>query len=155
MSTGRVVALCATGVLAIAAGIVKPWEGYRADPYLDIVGVRTVCWGHTGGVEDRRYARAECEALLQTDLGKHWTGVAKCVKAPLTDNQAAAVLSLAFNVGDGAVCRSTMVRKINAGAPPAEFCRELFKWVYAGGKKVRGLERRRAAEFKLCMGYPA
>lgn len=154
MSTGRVVALCATGVLALAATIIKPWEGYEPKPYRDIVGVLTVCYGHTGGVEQRTYTRAECDALLQSDMGKHWAGVSRCIVAPIKDNEAAAVLSLAFNVGTTAVCRSTLVRKINAGAPPAEFCRELFKWVYAGGRKVRGLERRRAAEYKLCMGYP-
>lgn len=154
MSTGRVVALCATGVLALAAGIIKPWEGYEPKPYRDIVGVLTVCYGHTGGVEQRTYTRAECDALLQSDMGKHWAGVSRCIVAPIKDNEAAAVLSLAFNVGTSAVCRSTLVKKINAGAPPVEFCRELFKWVYAGGRKVRGLERRRAAEYKLCMGYP-
>lgn len=153
MSAKVIVSAAAAGVLAIAAAFVAPWEGYEPTPYRDIVNVMTVCYGHTGNVEQRTYTKAECDALLQSDLGKHWNGVANCVHRPLKDHEAAAVLSLAFNVGTGAVCGSTMVRKINAGAPPAEFCRELFKWVYAGGHKVRGLERRRAAEFKLCMGY--
>lgn len=153
MSAGRVVALSAAGILALAGGLIATWEGYQPKPYQDIVGVWTVCYGHTGNVAQRTYTRAECEAILQSDLGKHWNGLANCIHRPLKDHEAAAVLSLAFNVGYPTVCRSTMVRKINAGAPPAEFCRELFKWVYAGGKKVRGLENRRRAEFKLCMGY--
>lgn len=153
MTTARLVVLGAAGVLALAATIIKPWEGYEPKPYHDIVGVLTVCYGHTGGVEQRTYTKAECDTLLATDMGEHWAGVSRCITGPLKDHEAAAVLSLAFNVGTSAVCKSTLVRKINAGAPPAEFCRELFKWVYAGGRKVKGLERRRAAEFKLCMGY--
>lgn len=148
-----VVGAAAAGILAIAAAFVAPWEGYEPKPYRDIVNVLTVCYGHTGNVEQRTYTRAECEAILQSDLGKHWNGLANCISRPLKDNEAAAILSLAFNVGYPTVCRSTLVRKVNAGAPPAEFCRELFKWVYAGGRKVRGLENRRRAEFRLCMGY--
>jgi len=153
VSTARVVGLAAAGVLALAAAFIAPWEGYEPKPYQDIVGVWTVCYGHTGNVEQRTYTRAECDALLQSDMGKHLNGISNCIRRPLRDHEAAAVLSLAFNVGYPTVCRSTMVRLINAGAPAAQFCRELFKWVYAGGRKVKGLERRRAAEFKLCMGY--
>lgn len=155
MSVPRIVGLTAAGVLAIAAGLVKPWEGRELVPYRDIVGVWTVCEGITGKavVPGRHYTNAECDKLLDTELGRHYAGVAKCITYPIRDHEMAAVVSWTFNVGVGAACGSTLVRKINAGAPPAEFCRELFKWVYAGGRKVRGLERRRAAEFKLCMGY--
>jgi lysozyme len=152
--SAKVVGVAAAAVLALAGGFVATWEGYEPKPYQDIVGVWTVCYGHTGNVEQRTYTRAECEALLQSDLGKQWNGLSNCIRRPLKDHETAAVLSLAFSVGYPAVCKSTMVRKINAGAAPAEFCRELFKWVYAGGKKVRGLERRRASEFRLCMNYP-
>lgn len=151
--SAKIVGLAAAGVLALAGVTVAKWEGYSAQPYLDIVGVKTVCAGHTGNVQDKTYTRVECDALLQSDLAKHWAEIQPCIRKPLADHQAAAVLSLGFNVGSGAVCRSMMVKKINLGAAPVEYCRELFKWVYAGGKKVRGLENRRKDEYKLCMGW--
>jgi lysozyme len=76
------------------------------------------------------------------------------VKAPLADHEAAAVLSWGYNVGVSAACTSTLVAKINAGAPAKEWCVELKRWVYAGGKKLRGLERRREAEYTMCIGEP-
>lgn len=153
MSAKVVVSVAAAGILAVAATIVAPWEGLRTTPYKDLVGVTTVCYGSTRYVEARDYTVAECKALLQSDLATHWAGVSRCIRRPLKENEGAAVLSLAFNVGVRAVCNSGMVRKINEGRPAAEFCRELFKWVYAGGRKVRGLENRRKAEYKVCMGY--
>ena len=64
--------------------------------------------------------------------------------------QKVAIVSFAFNVGTGAVCSSTMARKANAGADPAEWCAELDRWVLAGGKKLPGLVARRAEERRLC-----
>lgn len=148
----RYIALAAAGVIAAAAAIVAPWEGRELVPYRDLVGVATVCYGHTGNVEDRRYTPAECEALLQSDLADHWRGVSRCIHAPLAEHEAAAVLSWTFNVGVGAACGSTLIRQINAGLPAETWCRQLLRWDYAGGKRVRGLTRRRQAEYQTCIG---
>ena len=151
MSTGRVVALSAAGIIAVAAAVIAPWEGRRLTPYKDIVGIATVCYGHTGNVQARKYTPAECDALLASDIAEHWAGVSKCIARPVTDNQGAAILSLAFNVGVSAVCRSTLIRKLNAGEPASVWCRELLRWNKAGGREVRGLTNRRKAELKLCL----
>lgn len=156
MTAARVVVgVCAAGVLAAGAVIVKPWEGRELHPYRDIVGVATVCYGHTLRVEDRRYTPAECDKLLESDLARHWRSVSACIRKPITQPQSAAILSWAFNVGVGAACGSTLVRQINAGQPAAVWCKQLLRWNRAGGREVRGLTRRRQAEYLVCTGESA
>ena len=74
--------------------------------------------------------------------------VLRLIKVPLTDGQFDALVSFTFNLGSGALQRSTLRRKVNREEHeevPAEFLR----WVWAGGRKLRGLVRRRAAESVL------
>ena len=86
--------------------------------------------------------------MLYVDLLKHAQAL-ECVKRPMSDGQKAAFLSFSFNVGNGAFCSSTLVRKANAGDMPGA-CAELSRWTYAGGKQLLSLIKRRAAERKLC-----
>lgn len=139
-------------VLALSATLVKPWEGYREQPYRDIVGVMTVCYGKTANVQQRTYTRGECEGFLREELNSHLDGVVACVEKPLRENEWAAVLSWTYNVGVHAACHSSLVRKINAGSPQTVWCYDLRKWVYAGGKYSRGLANRREAELAMCLG---
>lgn len=60
-------------------------------------------------------------------------------------------MSFTYNVGEGNLCRSTMVRRINRGELPAA-CAEMDKWVYAKGIKLKGLVKRRAQERAMCEG---
>ncbi len=143
-------ALVAALVIAATALFVQPWEGRRHTPYYDIVGVLTVCDGHTGkDIEQRIYSDAECDAFLKADLAIANSFVRKCITVSLTKNQETALTSAAYNIGPRVVCGSTLQRKANAGQP---FCAELLRWDMAGGKKVKGLTRRRQAEYKLCIG---
>jgi len=137
-------------VLLAAAAIIRPWEGLETDPYEDIVGVWTVCYGQTG-VEMRSYTPDECDAMLRESVARYADAVAKCIHRPLTVNQWAAVTSWAYNVGPAAACNSTLVRQINSGAPASEWCAELLRWNKAGGKVVRGLTNRRRAEYEVCV----
>ena len=151
---GKVIAASAAAILALAATIVRPWEGSSLPVYKDIVGVPTVCYGHTGPdvvVGQPARTPAECEALLTGDLAVAYGHVRRCIVGG-TNYQLAAVTSLAFNVGPRAVCGSTLQHKANAGDWNGA-CAEISRWVYAGGKKVRGLERRRAAERAMCEGW--
>ena len=143
------------GVLAVvlaAAAFVAPWEGLALRPYRDIVGVATVCYGETRGVQNRTYTEAECAALLTQGIGQFYDGITKCIHKPLTQGQAVALTSWAYNVGLNAACGSTLVRQLNAGEPAEVWCRQLLRWDYAGGKRVRGLTRRREAEYRECIG---
>lgn len=140
-------------LLAIATWFVAPREGEKRTVYRDIVGVPTVCFGHTGkDVQVGQPARtaAECKRLLTADLRVAYVHVERCITHPLWPEQAAAFTSLAFNAGPGAVCGSTLQKKANAGQM-AQACGQLMRWVYAGGKRVQGLVNRRQAEYQLCM----
>jgi lysozyme len=86
---------------------------------------------------------------MGASLYAHAIELDKCVKVPLARHEAAAVLSWSFNVGVGAACKSTLMRKLNAGQP---FCAELSKWTYAGGRQLKGLVKRREQERAMCEG---
>lgn len=143
----------AAAVLALCAPVVMYFEGYHPKGYADPVGIPTICYGHTGPevrVHDTRTA-AQCQALLEGDLATAYAGVRSCIKRPLKDYEAAALTSFTFNVGTGALCRSTLARKANAGDMTGA-CAELSKWVYAKKIRLNGLVKRRAAERALCEG---
>ncbi len=136
---------------ALLLSVVPAFEGVRHDPYLDIVGVRTVCFGHTGAdIAARRYGDGECRALLEADLAHHAAPVLGCTpqlrgKPYLT----AAAVSFAYNVGTRAYCGSGVARDFRRGQDRSA-CAGLSQWVYAGGRRVAGLVTRRAAERALC-----
>ncbi|WP_107341075.1 lysozyme [Agrobacterium pusense] len=137
-----------------AAGLshIMQWEGKRLVAYQDVAGIWTIGYGHTtaAGIprvrEGMRISDKEAEDILKTDLRKFEDRVSRLVKVPLSDNQFAVLVSFDFNTG--ALHKSTLLKKLNAGdydAVPAE----LMKWVNAGGKRVQGLVNRRAAEAGL------
>jgi lysozyme len=104
--------------------------------------------------EPRRAGPKTVAGVAFADVGSAARAIDGCIHTPLRANEAAAVLSLAFNAGPAAVCKSTMVRLINEGQPAATWCREFTKWVFAGGRKIKGLVNRRNDEMKLCLGWP-
>ena len=147
---GSALALAGASLLAFVAG----WEGDERVAYADKLAynVPTVCNGHTGPevrVGDV-WTKEQCDAILVKNVTKHGEGLLKCVKVPLNQNQYDALNSWTFNVGVGAACGSTLVKLLNMGKY-TEACRELDKWVYAGGKKIKGLANRRSAERELCL----
>ena len=146
---GAAGALIAAAIAASVA-IIAPWEGRELEPYQDIVGVWTVCYGSTNAPM-RQYTPAECDAMLATEAGHYLREVAKCIHAPVTTNQLAAITSWTYNVGVAAACRSTLIRLLNAGEPAAVWCKQLLRWNRAGGREVRGLTRRRQAEYEVCI----
>ena len=113
----------------------------------------TACTGHTGPElrMGQTYTPAECERMLYADLAKHADDL-DCIKMMMTDNQKAAFLSFAFNVGRANFCGSTLARKANAGDMRGA-CNELTRWVHAGASQtpLPGLVARRKAERELCL----
>lgn len=139
--------------VAIAAPSVMIWEGVRTDAYLDIVGVPTICYGHTAGVDlGDRATFSECQALLDHELLEYVKAVDDCLGVDLKPHQLAALGSWSYNVGINAACTSTLAKKVRSGEPPESWCPEMRRWVYAGGKRVRGLVNRREHEVALCLG---
>jgi len=153
VSKAKIAAGGAAAVLALAAVVVAKWEGVRYPPYRDVVGVWTVCYGHTGPdvVPGRTYSVAECKKLLEIDMAEADSHVRRCIRVPMKPHQEAALVSLVFNVGPRGVCGSTLQRKANGG-DWAGACAELDKWKYAGGRVYRGLVLRRADERAMCEG---
>jgi lysozyme len=145
----RAAAGLGAAVIALAAPVVMYFEGLETKPYVDPVGIPTVCYGETH-VEMRAYTVDECKAMLMDSMAKHGAQIAPCMPEALPDHQKAAALSFGYNVGAGAFCGSTFAKKLKAGDPTA--CAELSRWTYAGGKELPGLVKRRAAERAMCEG---
>lgn len=138
--------------LGAAVPVIQHYEGKRNAAYLDPVDIPTICYGHTGGVKlGQRLSDEQCLELLAEDMLEAAESVTRCVTKPMTDHQRAAFVSFAFNVGGSKFCRSTLARKASAGDINGA-CNELPKWVYAGGKKLPGLVKRRNAEQAVCLG---
>lgn len=143
----------AGGLMALTVSMIAYFEGMETKPYKDVVGVTTVCFGHTGAdiIPTKTYSESECLALLEKDLSKVRKGVDPLIKVDLDNNTRAAIYSFAYNVGTGAFARSTMLKKLNAG-DIAGACNELKRWTYAGGKEWKGLITRREIENAVCLG---
>lgn len=146
-------AIAASAALtALATTTISHWEGRELRAYQDIVKVWTICDGETKGVKAGDVATpAECDAMLARNLKAYEAGLDKCLNASVPGRAKVALLSWAYNVGLAAACRSTLIKKANAGDVRGA-CDELLKWDRAGGKRVRGLARRREAEHELCIG---
>lgn len=138
--------------LAIAAPFIAGWEGKSNDPYRDIVGVQTVCYGETN-VSMRHYSNAECTEMLNDSVAEYRDEVLRCT--PVLQGhpiQLAAATSLAYNIGTGAYCRSTVARRFNSGDFKGA-CEGFKAWNRAGGRVIPGLVNRRNAEYGLCVTY--
>ncbi|ECG5801882.1 lysozyme [Salmonella enterica subsp. enterica serovar Muenchen] len=145
------------GAIAIAAALITGpngndgLEGVRYQPYQDVVGVWTVCYGHTGKdiILGKTYTKAECQALLNKDLALVAARIEPLIKVSIPESERAAFYSFAYNVGTGAFAKSTLLKKLNAG-DQAGACNELKRWTYAGGKQWKGLVTRREIEREVC-----
>lgn len=88
---------------------------------------------------------------LLRDADKFAQAVRRCAPVPMYQYEFNAYVSFTYNVGEGAFCKSTLARKLNAG-DYAGACSELLKWDKVGGNTVRGLTLRRQAEYQECIG---
>lgn len=141
----------ASGVLATAVGVIATWEGRSLVAYVDPVGIPTICEGFTYGVKMGDVATPQrCDQLTAQEAGKALAVVDSSVARTLPDPVRVAMTSFIYNVGSGNYNGSTLLRKLRAGDIRGA-CNELTRWVYAGGRKLRGLERRRAAEREICL----
>jgi lysozyme len=139
--------------------LIKSFESLRLNAYKDPAGIWTVGYGHTGPdvYPELKISKADAERLLAEDLRESEEATQNLVTAPLNDNQFAAVVSFAFNAGNGALKGSTLRKKLNQKDYKAA-ADEFLKWVYTTikGKKVAlpGLARRREQERNLFLSRP-
>lgn len=127
-------------------------------PYLDIAGIPTACDGITSSVKmGQRYTDAQCAALLERELVTHAKGVMACtprLAEPGRDYQRVAAVLLAYNIGVGGYCGSTVARRFNAGEWRAG-CDAFAMWnkarVNGVLRPVAGLSARRGRERTICL----
>lgn len=144
------------GVIA-AAGLfvtIPEDEGTRYTAYRDIVGVWTICQGDTKNVAPGMVETKEgCQRRLEQQLIAHAAPVMKCTPRLAEegrDYQRWAAVSLAYNIGAGAYCRSTVDRRFDAGDWKGG-CDAILMWNKAGGRVIRGLKLRREREREICL----
>ena len=127
-------------------------EGYRGEAYKDAVGVPTVGYGETKGVTMKSKTTPD-RALVQllSSANSHADDIRQCISVPLYQHEFDAYVSLAYNIGATNFCRSTLVKKLNAGDYNGA-CEQIRRWDKAGGKTLTGLTNRRNQEYRMCMG---
>lgn len=152
------VSLVGVTAAAILTFIVPQFEGTVNKGYFDAVGIPTKCSGDTENVViGKIYSDAECRESLNKQLVKKAEGVLKCTPV-LKDKifQLVAAVDFAYNVGLGNYCGSATARRFNAGDFKGA-CRAMNEsdsgkpqWVYANGKILPGLVKRRKQDRQLC-----
>ncbi|ACG60337.1 gp15 putative lysozyme [Iodobacter phage PhiPLPE] len=148
-------------VVAAIAALIMPSEGISLKAYKDPVGIPTICYGETQGVHygDTK-TKEECEAMLYKRIGDYLGPVDKMMPG-LPDNRRIAYTDFAYNVGLGKLTERTKRNgkeiigtsfvDLEKAGKWQESCERLNKYVYAAGKKLNGLVKRRAEEYQICM----
>lgn len=155
---------CGAGV-GLCASFLMLHEGYAPvakHERIDPPGVITWCFGRTN-YDDPTVAagtvftKADCEKLLAEDLPKYAAPVQECIPAfdSLSPKTQAGLVSFAYNLGSGALCKSSVARQINAGNLAAG-CDAMLLYNRVNGRVCDdahcGLGQRRRDERKLCLG---
>lgn len=134
--------------------VLHHFEGFRHDAYLCPAGVWTIGYGNTryeDGSPVRkgdRVTKGRGAELFRNILKGFEDKVSTLVKVDLTQGQFDALVSFAYNVGTGALAKSTLLRKLNSGDYSGA-ADEFLRWNKAGGRVLAGLTRRREAEREL------
>ena len=141
-------ALSASALVGIAVH-----EGYREAAYRPVPGdVPTIGFGTTAGVQmGDRIEPVQALVRKLADVQQFEGALKQCVRVPLHQHEYDAFLSLAYNIGSGGFCGSTLVRRLNAG-DYAGACAEILRWDRFRGEPLRGLTLRRQAENRQCLG---
>lgn len=132
------------------ATFIARFEGFKPAVYRCPAGFPTIGYGHKlqSGESFSQITESAALDLLMQDATQEAAPVARALTVPLTQFQADAVISLAFNAGGGSIRRSTLLRYLNQGYFN-DAAEQFLRWTKAGGKTSRGLVRRRKAEREL------
>lgn len=131
-------------------------EAFRGKAYNDGVGVQTIGFGTTAGVKKGDTITVERALIrLGQDVGTFEREMKRCLgDVALYQHEWDAYVSLTYNIGYGAFCRSSVVRKLKQSPPDYKgACESILLFNKAGGKVWPGLVKRRQDEYRRCMGY--
>lgn len=132
-----------------AIDLIKQFEGLRLTAYKCPAGIPTIGYGHTYNVRmGQTISNIQADLFLDHDFEDAEREVLEVVTVPLSPQQLGALSSFVFNLGIGKFIGSTMYHKLQAGDYVGA-SNEFDKWVFAAGKKLNGLDARRAAEKEL------
>lgn len=134
--------------------LIKQFEGFKPEPYMCAGGYLTIGYGHKILPSDRykKITEEKATIILKKDLLPAERSVIKYITNYLSDDQFVALVSFTFNLGASALQRSSLRQKINYGLYE-DAAKEFIKWIYAGGKKLPGLVKRRKTEKELFLSY--
>lgn len=129
--------------------LIKQFEGLRLEAYLCPAGIWTIGYGHTSGVSPNSFITIqEADEHLHRDIAAIEMQLNK-LNLSLRQCQWDAIVSFVFNVGIGNFKASTLLAKIRINPDDNSIIDEFLRWVYANGKVMRGLQKRRLTEMKL------
>ena len=133
--------------------LIKHFEGCVLDAYKCPAGVWTIGYGHTKDVQPGdSWSEDHANHMLEVELEEYENYVSTAVTVPLSQNQFDALVSWVYNLGNGNLTSSTMLKVLNSGdydGVPAQ----IKRWNKAGGKVLEGLNRRRQAEADMFVGH--
>ena len=141
--------------MKIAIDIIKKFEGCKLVSYQCSAKVWTIGYGSTfyeNGAKVQigdTITQHRAESLLLITANKFAVEVRKLVKSNINEKQMAALISFAFNLGMGALSKSSLLKLVNSNPSSKQIRNEFMKWINAGGKPLNGLIRRRKAEADL------
>lgn len=129
--------------------LIKQFEGLRLEAYLCLAGIWTIGYGHTSGVSPNSFITIqEADEYLHRDVAAIEMQLNK-LNLSLRQCQWDAIVSFVFNIGIGNFKASTLLAKIRINPDDNSIIDEFLRWVYANGKVMRGLQKRRLTEMKL------
>jgi lysozyme len=134
---------------------ISSFEGFYQVPYWDFTGY-SVGYGSQYNWDAKRPViktdivdKATAKRWLINDAMEDYQVVQSLIKVPVTDNQLIALSSLSYNIGINAFKNSTLFKLLNSGANKNDVAKQFDRWIYAGGKVLDGLVKRRNAEKQL------
>lgn len=140
----------------IGLKIIKNHEAFRGEPYLCPAGVPTIGYGATYypngmivNLNDPKITEVKATKFLKLMIQRYESGVSRYVKTELNQNQFDALVSFSYNVGLGALKRSTLLKLVNKNPNDPEIFQQFLRWNRANGKILNGLKKRRLEEATL------
>jgi len=140
-----------TTISQAGANFIKSFEGFAAYIYICLGGYKSIGYGHAlrvGEIFKEPMNKIEGDVLIKKDIRVYEYAVTRYIKVPLSQGQRDALISFTFNLGAGALQRSTLRMKLNRGEYESA-ADEFPRWCRAGGRIVKGLLRRRRAEREI------
>jgi len=144
----------------VGISLIKRFEGFRSSPYRCPADVPTIGYGTTiypdgrpVRLSDGDVKEKEATEYLKHDVARFESKLKELVTSEITQNQFDALVSFSYNLGWGALKKSTLLKKVNKDPHDPTIKDEFLKWVNAGGKKLKGLVLRREAEVELYFSH--